>query len=291
MLVAEGASCQWRFQHSLWRGGARRWAVGCYHPAFAMRHLFLLQELVKRDFRGRYAGSILGFVWSFVQPLWLLLLFTYVFAVILQMKLEMQATENFGIFLFAGLLPWMAFQEGVMRGSTAITDNTELVKKLTFPSQILVLAVVLAAVLHEVIALAVFVAVLAMAGELSLSAVYWLPVALVLQLAFTLGLALLMASANVFFRDVAQLLGMVLNGWFYFTPIVYPPSLVPEEYRFLLDLNPFTPLVELYRWALLGGAGPGLPAGFWGLALSSVGVLALGWGLFRRLRPAFVDEI
>ena len=256
-----------------------------------MRHLFLLQELVKRDFQGRYAGSILGFVWSFVQPLWLLLLFTYVFSVILEMKLDLQATDNFGVFLFAGLLPWMAFQEGVTRGASAITDNTQLVKKLTFPSGLLVLAVVLAAVLHELIALAVFVAVLAMMGELSLSASPWLLVALPLQLAFTLGLGLLMASVNVFFRDVAQILGMLMNGWFYFTPIVYPPSLVPDEYRFLLELNPFTPMVELYRWALLGEAGPGVPSGFWGLVAASVGALAVGWWLFRRLRPTFVDEI
>lgn len=256
-----------------------------------MRHLFLLQELVKRDFQGRYAGSILGFVWSFVQPLWLLLLFSYVFAVILKMKLDLEATDNFGIFLFAGLLPWMAFQEGVMRGSTAITDNAQLVKKLTFPSQLLVLAVALAAVLHEVIALAVFLVVLAFLGELSFAGLPWLLLAPPLQLAFTLGLGLLLASANVFFRDVAQILGMVLNGWFYFTPIVYPASLVPEEYRVLLDLNPFTPLVELYRWALLGGGGPGLPSGFWFLVVASSSVLVLGWALFRRLRPAFVDEI
>jgi len=256
-----------------------------------MRHLFLLQELVKRDFRGRYAGSVLGFVWSFVQPLWLLLLFSYVFAVILQLKLDRQATDNFGIFLFAGLLPWMAFQEGVMRGSSAITDNAELVKKLTFPSQVLVVAVVFAALLHELIAMVVFVAVLAPLGELAPASLPWLLLALPLQLAFTLGLGLLLASVNVFFRDVAQILGMLLNGWFYFTPIVYPPDLVPEGYRWLLDLNPFTPLVELYRWGLLGGGGPGLPSGFWWLVVASLGMLAAGWAAFRRLRPAFVDEI
>jgi lipopolysaccharide transport system permease protein len=119
----------------------------------------------------------------------------------------------------------------------------------------------------------------------------WLLVALPLQLVFTLGLGLLLASCHVFFRDVAQLLGMLLNGWFYLTPVVYPPDLVPENYRFLLSLNPLTPLVALYRRGLLGGGAEGLPAGFWFLAVASLGTLAAGWALFRRLQPAFVDEI
>ena len=117
-------------------------------------HLFLLKELVRRDFQGRYAGSALGLVWSFVQPLWMLLLFTFVFSTVMKIPLAGARTGSFAIFLFCGLLPWMALQEGVLRSSTAITDNSSLVKKLRFPAEILVLAVVLAALLHEAIAAA-----------------------------------------------------------------------------------------------------------------------------------------
>jgi len=202
------------------------------------RHLFLLKELVKRDFKGRYAGSVLGFVWSFVQPLWLLLLFSFVFATVMKIRLTGETTDNFGLFLFAGLLPWMAIQEGVMRGSSAITDNAELVKKLTFPSQVLVLAVVLAAVLHELIGLAVYIVVLAVMGQLSVATLPLLLVALPLQLALTLGLGLMLSATNVFFRDVVQVLGMVMNGWFYFTPIVYPLDLVPDRFVPWIELNP-----------------------------------------------------
>jgi len=254
------------------------------------RHLFLLRELVKRDFQGRYAGSLLGFVWSFVQPLWLLLLFSFVFAAVMKIRLQGEGTENFGLFLFAALLPWMAIQEGLMRSSSAITDNAELVKKLTFPSEILVLAVVLAAVLHELIGLGVFLLVLAALGELSVTHLPLLLLALVLQLALTLGLGLLMAAIHVFFRDVGQILGMFLNGWFYFTPIVYPRNLVPEAYRPLLDLNPLTPLVEMYRSALLGG-GPWLPSGTLLLAACAALSLLVGRTVYRRLKPTFVDEI
>lgn len=256
------------------------------------RHLFLLKELVKRDFQGRYAGSLLSFLWSFVQPLWLLVLFSFVFSTVMRMKLEQYGvpTNNFGVFLFCGLLPWTAIQEGIQRSSTAITDNATLVKKLQFPSEILILSIVLGALLHEAIAAGVFIAILLILGELSWTTLPWLLVALPLQVALTLGLGLLLASAQVFFRDTAQVVGMVLNGWFYLTPIVYPLALVPESVRGWVELNPLTPLVELYRAAFLGGEYR-LAFGVGVLAVTALSLAVLGAWLFRRLRPAFVDEI
>lgn len=271
-------------------GRRRGWPGRSSSAGSLQGHWFLLKELVKRDFKGRYAGSVLGFFWSFVQPLWLLLLFSFVFATVMKISPVGERTENFGVFLFCGLLPWMAIHEGVLRGSTAITDNSELVKKLRFPSQILVLAVALAALLHEGIALAVFVVALAALGELSAGGLPLLLVAVPLQLAITVGLGLLLAALHVFFRDTAQILGMVFNGWFYFTPIVYPLVLVPERFQPLIALNPLTPLVELYRQALLG-AELHLPAGFVTLvAFSGVLFLAGLWS-FARLQSTFVDEI
>lgn len=251
---------------------------------------FLLRELVKRDFQGRYAGSILGLLWSFVQPLWLLLLFSFVFATVLRVPLVGQRTDHFGLFLLAGLLPWLAVNEGLQRAATAITDNSQLVKKLAFPTEILVAAVVLAALLHECIALAMFAVVLAALGELAITSLHLLVLAMSLQLVLTFGLGLLLSGIHVFFRDVGQILGMVLGGWFYFTPIVYPLSLVPERFRPLVEANPLTPLVEMYRAALLGGDS-GLPRGTVTLSLVALLVLALGILTFRRMRPALVDEI
>lgn len=267
----------------------RRWP-GARRAESLRGHLFLLRELVKRDFKGRYAGSVLGFFWSFVQPLWLLLLFSFVFATVMRISPIGERTDNFGVFLFCGLLPWMAIHEAVLRGTTAITDNAELVKKLRFPSQILVLAVALAAFLHELIALAVFVVVLAALGELPGSGLPLLLVAIPLQLGLTVGLGLLLAAGHVFFRDIAQILGIVFNGWFYFTPIVYPLALVPERFRPLIELNPLTPLVELYRQGLLGSELV-LPKGFVTLVAFSTVVFSVGLWSFARLKPAFVDEI
>jgi lipopolysaccharide transport system permease protein len=255
-------------------------------------HFFLLKELVRRDFQGRYAGSALGLVWSFVQPLWMLLLFTFVFSTVMQMKIPglSQRTGSFAVFLFCGLLPWMALQEGALRASTAITDNSSLVKKLRFPAEILVLAVVLAALLHEAIAAAIFLAVLAFRGELHPGGLPLLLLAVPLQVALTLGLGLLLSGVHVFFRDTAQVLGMAFTGWFYLTPIVYSSGMVPGRFRSWIELNPLTPLVGLYRQAFLGDS-PALVPGTGVLAVVAAVLLYAGFLLFGRLKTAFVDEI
>ena len=255
-----------------------------------LRYLFLLKEFVRRDFEGRYAGSMLGFFWSLLQPGWQLLLFTFVFSTVLKISLLGERTESFGIFLFCGLMPWLAFHEGVSRSATAITENANLVKKIHFPAEILVLSVVLGGVVHQLIASGLFLAVLLVVGEFHWRGLPLIAVALPIQIAMTVGLGLIVATANTFFRDVGQLLGMVLMGWFYFTPIVYPLDQVPEDYQQLLLINPMTALVDLYREAFLGGylsAARGLP---W-LSITACGVLFLGMWLFRRMKPLFPDEL
>lgn len=256
------------------------------------RHAFLLRQLVKRDFLGRYAGSLLGFSWSFALPLWLLLLFTFVFSTVMKVSPGADSrTESFAIFLFAGLLPWMAVYEGVLRSTTAVTDNAPLVRKLSFPSELLVLAPVLAALSHAGIAAAVFLTFLLWAGLLSWASLPILLIALPLQVMLTLGLGLLLAPAHVLFRDTGQIVGLLLQGWFFLTPIVYPPSLVPERLQTLLFLNPLTTLVALYRQALLGGEPARLAPDLLFLATVALGVLILGRWTFYRLEPSLVDEI
>ena len=255
-----------------------------------LRYLFLLKEFVRRDFEGRYAGSMLGFLWSLLQPGWQLLLFTFVFSTVLKISLLGERTESFGIFLFCGLMPWLAFHEGVSRSSTAITENANLVKKIHFPAEILVLSVVLGGVVHQLIASGLFLAVLLVVGEFHWKGLPLIALALPIQIAMTVGLGLIVATANTFFRDVGQLLGMVLMGWFYFTPIVYPLDQVPEDYQQMLLVNPMTALVDLYREAFLGGhlaAARGLT---W-LTITAVCVMVVGLWLFRRMKPLFPDEL
>ncbi|MEM1245030.1 MAG: ABC transporter permease [Acidobacteriota bacterium] len=258
--------------------------------------LFLLKELVRRDQQSRYAGSALGFLWALAQPLWQLLLFTLVFSVLIRIPLDQEpSTDRFAVFIFSGLIPWMAFNEGLTRATTAITDNAALVKKLSFPSEVLVLAVVIGALVQSVIAIGVFLPVLAFLGEASWSTLPLLVVPAAPLLALTLGLGFLLAALHVFFRDIGQLVTMALQAWFYFTPIVYPLSYVATSERFpklaeWLALNPLTAICTGYRSALLG-APLQLSSGYIVLLGGCLLVLVAGWSVFRRLRPAFPDEV
>ena len=256
----------------------------------SLDHFFLLRELVKRDFEGRYAGSALGFLWSLVQPLWQLVLFTFVFSVVLRFSLIGERTDNFAVYLFGGLLPWMAVSEGVSRSTTAVTASAELVKKLNFPAEILVVSAVLGALIQSAIAAGLFAIVLAVVGQLSILSLPLLVLVLVPQLALTLGIGLSLATVHVFVRDTAQVLGMLMMGWFYLTPIVYPLSMVPEQLQRWMALNPLTPLVGFYRMAFLGGGTEWL-AGTGALLVSASVSLTFGLWLFRRAKSAFPDEV
>lgn len=254
--------------------------------------VFLLKELVRRDFQARYAGSVLGFFWSFASPVWQLILFTFVFSKIMgaRLSIELEHTESFGIFLFCGLLPWMAIHEGITRASTAVVDNAGVIKKAQLPLKALVLAPVAGALLHEAIAAGVFLVVLIMVGELGGYGLPLLALALPLQLALTAGLGFLMCTIHTFFRDTAQVLGMLMMGWFYLTPIVYSVHLLPEDVRSWFELNPLLPLVGLYRQALLGDELVWVPGTARLVLIASV-ILLVGIGLFGRFEKIFVDQV
>jgi lipopolysaccharide transport system permease protein len=255
-------------------------------------HAFLLRELVKRDFQSRYAGSALGFAWALLQPLWQLALFTFVFSKVLRMSLAGQArTDSFPIFLFCALIPWIAVQEGISRSTTAITDGAQLVKKMRFPPELLIVSTVLSGLVQAALASVVLVGFLLATGRGSIASTWVLLLVLPLQLALTLGAGLVTATLHVFFRDTVQVIGIVLSTWFYLTPIVYPLSWVPEGVaQAVIGANPLSTVVDLYRQAFLGGQ----PVA-WGplgaLALTASVLLALGLWLFRTFKPAFADEI
>jgi lipopolysaccharide transport system permease protein len=254
------------------------------------RYRLLLRELVARDLRVRYAGSAFGFLWAFVNPLWQLALYSVVFSLILRTPLVGEGTSSFPAFLFAGLLPWMAFSEAVVRGTSSIVDNAHLVKKVRFPSETVVVSVAVSALVHAGLALGLFVAL-----RLATDGVHWpaLPVmlaGLAGQFAVTLGLALLLATACVFVRDVAHGMQLVISALFYLTPILYPVALVPARFAWAVDANPLSTVVASYRAFLLGSRAPDGAAlallALWGAAL-----LVSGWAVFRRLAGSFADEL
>ena len=251
--------------------------------------LFLLKEMVVRDVRSRYAGSSLGLLWAFAHPILWMLLYTGVFSLVLRVPVE-AAYASFPEFLMAGLLPWMAIQEGIARSASTLVDNAAMVKKTVFPVETLVLSVVLAAVVNELIALAIFAVYVGLVGHLSLA---WLPLllpALLLQVVMTFGLGCIAATLTAFVRDTAHAVGIALTVVFYATPIVYPASLVPERLRPILEANPLTHLVDVYRRAFTLHEAP--PAGsviYLTVFCAAVGLL--GAALFARARPHFADLI
>jgi lipopolysaccharide transport system permease protein len=245
--------------------------------------------LVVRDVQARYRGSIGGGTWAVIQPLILLGLFSFVFAEILKVRLGPEVgTANFPLFLFCGILPWQALSESLSRSASTLLENASLIKKNLFPVEVLPVTVALSGIVSQVIGTVILVAMLLVTGHGLALATVTLPLLLGLQFLLMVGLGWMLASLNVFLRDIGQILGAVLTLWVFLTPIFYPPSAYPRRFAFLVALNPLALLVEGYRDVLLRGLIPSA-APLAGLALFAVAVFVSGHWLFGRLRPGFAD--
>lgn len=262
-------------------------AVGM--PVAVWRARGVVKALVARDLRGRYVGSTLGIFWSVVNPLAQLAIFTFVFSTVLSVRFGNDDVP-FVLYLAAGLFPWLAFQEAVLRSATCLVDNAVLVKRVIFPVEVLPVQIALAALVHQVIALALLVILMFGLGVPPRPSALALPALLAVQLLLTLGLGWAAAALHVYFRDTAHVLGVLFPLWFYVTPIIYPYRMVPEFMRPLLALNPLTALVEAYRDVLLHGVVPLGGRELWLVAVS-LGVCFAGAALFARARGEFADLV
>ena len=254
-------------------------------------HRHLTWEFTRRDLKARFVGSAMGFFWSVVQPLLTLGIFLFLFSVVLNLRVPpSEGGGSFALFLLTGMLPWLAFQETLLRSAHVVLDNTTLIKKTLFPSKVLPLYLALSSLAMEAVGLLVLgAAILAVTHRLPLT-VLLLPLVILLQLIFTLGLAWAMAGLTVYFRDLFHVTGAFLTVWMYLTPIVYPESLLPDTLRPLFWWNPYRHVVAAYRALLLEGRLPPLESL---LYLTAVALL-VGWAgsrLFDRLSPAFSDLI
>lgn len=250
---------------------------------------FLLKEMVVRDVRARYSGSSLGILWAFALPVLWMVIYTAVFSLVLRVPVE-AGFASFPEFLLPGLLPWMAVQEGISRSSSTLVDNASMVKKTVFPVETLVLSVVLAAVVNEIVALAVFAVYVAVLGHLQAAWLLLLVPALLLQTLLAFGIGCIAATMTVFLRDTMHAVGVGLTVIFYATPVVYPMSLVPPRLRPFIEANPMTPLVDLFRRAFTLHAAPP-PSSVLYLTVFALCVAAAGAALFARARPHFADLI
>jgi ABC-type polysaccharide/polyol phosphate export permease len=256
------------------------------------RYRALISSLVARELKARYRGSVLGFFWSFVNPLLLLGIYTFVFTVVLIGARAGTRPEPYALFLFCGILPWTWFQSSLLESCSVLIAGGNLIRKVLFPAEILPAVTVFTGLANFLLGLLVFAAVAIYYGRPVVSAdLVWLPAIVVVQLALTLGLALLLSSLTVHFRDLRDLLGNLLTLWFWGTPILYTVSEVPERFRAVFALNPFTHLATAYQEVLFFD-GP-----FAGrrqlLVLGGAAALLLvaGYFVFDRLRDTLAEEV
>jgi ABC-type polysaccharide/polyol phosphate export permease len=256
-----------------------------------VRYRALAFSLVARELRARYRGSVLGFLWTFVNPLLTLAVYAFVFGIVMPGARAVDV-EPYPLFLFCGLLPWIWFESAVAESSTSLTASGSLLRKVMFPAEILPLVTVLSGLVNFALGLVVYSLVALAAGRLVLTtSLLLLPVVVAVQLVFSTGLALLLSSLSVHFRDLRDLLAHALRLWFFGTPIIYSYAQAPERLRWVLDLNPLTPLVVAYQTVLFG---PGSPPGLRPLTTSAVVALAsliVGYGVFDRLRDTFAEDV
>jgi ABC-type polysaccharide/polyol phosphate export permease len=254
-------------------------------------HRHLLKQMVLRDLTVRFAGTTIGTVWSLIHPLILLGLYTLVFSYIYQVRLQQTEGVGFIPFIFCGLWPWMAFQEACLRSVSVIVDNAQLMKRVRFPSELLVISVVLSTFLtHGVGFSLLLVGVAIWQGGIHLTSIGLLLAPFLLQLMFAVALGLLLATANVFVRDVSQLTSAAFSVWFFLTPVLYPISMVPETLRALLAWNPLGSILALYRALILTPEHVAWQLAFYPFLLALV-LLALARWVFDKCKGYFADHL
>lgn len=245
----------------------------------------LLFNLTKKDLKLRYKNSVLGFLWSVVNPLMLLIIYTYAFKYVFK-----QQMDNFSIFVLSGLLPWTFFQSAVMGSVSSIIANGNLVKKVYFPRTIIPISVVLSSFLNYIITL-IILGVAIMSSDINLTlAVLFLPVILLFLLLFTMGLGLLLSALNVIYRDIAHFMEIIFMGWFYVTPIIYSINLIPDNLKFIAYVNPLTGFIESIRSVLIYGVFPEYNNIFL-MIMYSMCILIIGITVFNKLENKFAEEI
>jgi homopolymeric O-antigen transport system permease protein len=253
------------------------------------RYRGLIQSLVARDLKARYRGSFLGFFWSFVNPLLLLLVYTFTFTYVMAAP---KGTDPYTLFMFCGLLPWTWFASSLMESSGVLIAGGNLIKKVLFPAEILPIVTVTANMVHFFLALPILVVFLLWyRAPLTVPELLCFPLVVAVQYVFTLGCALILSALTVHFRDIRDILSNVLQLWFFATPIIYSYKYAPELARRFMNLNPFAHIAISYQEILFF---PG-PFGHWkwlvALGIASVFFFLFAYWVFDRLRDTFAEEV
>ena len=246
----------------------------------------MIFSLVRKELRGRYKGSVLGFLWTFINPLLQLLVYTLVFSVIMRMGID-----RYYLFLFVALILWIFFSASLTGGSGSILASKDMVKKIYFPREIMPIAYVTSAFVNMLLSFVVIFAVVLVSGMgVNPVALLYLPVIMLVEYVLALGIALLASALTVYFRDLEYILGIIAMAWQFLTPVMYSSDLVPENLLPIWKLNPMTPVIEAYRQILYYKEVPHLDT-LLNASILGVVTLVVGYVVFRKLQKGFAEEL
>jgi len=246
----------------------------------------LVWALVCRHLNARYRGSMLGFVWSFLNPLCLIAVYTLVF----QYYIRFQDVNHYTLFLFAGMLPWIWFSSGLLEATGAISSGGSLITKAMFPAHILPVVSVLTNLANFLFAVPLLLGFMLLVGVPPTLSLLVLPFVILVELLFLLGLGLALSAINVHYRDVQHILGNLMTLLFFLCPIIYPVTNIPEKYRFTLILNPIALFTEMYQKIFVDGELPDLKKLAFCTAIALLSFL-FGCLIFNRYREDFAELI
>lgn len=253
------------------------------------RYRFFVFSSIKTELRSKFVRSSLGGLWMILNPLSQVLIFAFVLSAILSARLPgIDNQYAYAIYLMAGTLGWSLFAEIVNRCLTLFIDNGNILKKLVFPKIALPLIVTGSALVNNALLFIAILLIFGVLGHWPGAALIWLPVLMVVNIALALGLGLAFGVLNVFMRDIGQIVPVIMQFMYWFTPIVYMASIIPEQYQNWLGYNPMIPIITGYQNVLLYNKDPDL-AGLGVIALISIALLAFSLLLFRKASPEMVD--
>ncbi len=241
--------------------------------------------LVRRDLRVRYKRSVLGFAWTFINPLLQLLVYTLVFSVVMR-----AGVDKYYLFLFVALIPWIAMASSVANGSTCITTQSNLVTKIYFPREVLPITAVTTNFVNMALCMIVVLAVCALSVGLNLRVLWYLIPTYCIEYILALGIALLVSCLTVYFRDLEHILTIFTMAWQFASPVMYSTQMVPERYRFIFLFNPMSSILSAFRDVLYFRVAPKMSTMLLSLA-AGVFFLLLGWFVFGRLEKRFAEEL
>jgi homopolymeric O-antigen transport system permease protein len=251
----------------------------------------LLFNMTKRDFQSKYIGSFLGVFWTVLNPIILMIIFTFIFAVVFKARFgNNQGLGISALYIICGILPWLAFQEGLGRAGTVVFENKNLVTRALFPLSVLPAFPVLSSLSGHLTGIVIVTLVAAITMGFQGYCLLLIPVLLFLQLLFTVGLSFLISAFSVYLKDIVHLLPVILLVWLYGTPVFYPAEMVPPKYQILVQINPMAHFVSSFRKIILEGTCPEINSIII-LTICSVFSLFVGSFVFGRLKGSFADRL